>query len=85
MSIPSSSLLLSLQSLQTFNSGCELSQGLTDRFSPAGIWLLVLEAIGILAVIGNGLVIAITSDFIPVLVYKYMYSPCVTENSTGVE
>ncbi|NXW58244.1 ANO9 protein, partial [Eurystomus gularis] len=50
-----------------------------------GIWLQVLEAIGILAVIGNGLVIAITSDFIPVQVYKYTYSPCVTQNSTGVD
>ncbi|NWU71551.1 ANO9 protein, partial [Pterocles burchelli] len=50
-----------------------------------GIWLQVLEAIGILAVIGNGLVIAITSDFIPVLVYKYTYSPCMVENSTGVD
>ncbi|NXG59665.1 ANO9 protein, partial [Hemiprocne comata] len=50
-----------------------------------GIWLQVLEAIGILAVIGNGLVIAITSDFIPVQVYKYMYSPCVKENNTGVD
>ncbi|KFW94012.1 Anoctamin-9, partial [Phalacrocorax carbo] len=50
-----------------------------------GIWLQVLEAIGILAVIGNGLVIAITSDFIPMQVYKYTYSPCMTENSTGVE
>ncbi|KAM6204219.1 anoctamin-9 [Sarcoramphus papa] len=50
-----------------------------------GIWLQVLEAIGILAVIGNGLVIAITSDFIPVQVYKYTYSPCMTENSTGVD
>ncbi|XP_054682934.1 anoctamin-9 [Grus americana] len=50
-----------------------------------GIWLQVLEAIGILAVIGNGLVIAITSDFIPMLVYKYTYSPCVTENITGVD
>ncbi|XP_074951412.1 anoctamin-9 isoform X1 [Phalacrocorax aristotelis] len=50
-----------------------------------GIWLQVLEAIGILAVIGNGLVIAITSDFIPMQVYKYTYSPCMTENSTGVD
>ncbi|NWU23727.1 ANO9 protein, partial [Dyaphorophyia castanea] len=50
-----------------------------------GIWLQVLEAIGILAVIGNGLVIAITSDFIPVQVYKYMYSPCVRENRTGMD
>ncbi|KFP80809.1 Anoctamin-9, partial [Acanthisitta chloris] len=50
-----------------------------------GIWLQVLEAIGILAVIGNGLVIAITSDFIPLLVYKYTYSPCMRENSTGID
>lgn len=59
--------------------------GLSDCSSPAGIWLQVLEAIGILAVIGNGLVIAITSDFIPVQVYKYTYSPCMTKNSTAVE
>lgn len=45
----------------------------------------VLEAIGILAVIGNGLVIAITSDFIPVQVYKYTYSPCMKENNTAVD
>ncbi|XP_015486122.1 anoctamin-9 [Parus major] len=50
-----------------------------------GIWLQVLEAIGTLAVIGNGLVIAITSDFIPVQVYKYMYSPCTRENHTSMD
>ncbi|XP_039391610.1 anoctamin-9-like isoform X3 [Mauremys reevesii] len=49
-----------------------------------GIWLQVLEAIGILAVIGNGLVIAITSDFIPMQVYKYTYSPCVLQNRTDI-
>uniref|UniRef100_A0A8B9PKH2 Anoctamin n=1 Tax=Apteryx owenii TaxID=8824 RepID=A0A8B9PKH2_APTOW len=49
-----------------------------------GIWLQVLEAIGILAVIGNGLVIAITSDFIPMQVYKYTYGPCSMENSTNI-
>ncbi|XP_035167620.1 anoctamin-9-like isoform X2 [Oxyura jamaicensis] len=58
---------------------------LSDCSSPAGIWLQVLEAIGILAVIGNGLVIAITSDFIPVQVYKYTYSPCMNENNTAVD
>ncbi|XP_038621299.1 anoctamin-9 [Tachyglossus aculeatus] len=41
-----------------------------------GIWLQVLEAIGVLAVIANGLVIAFTSEFIPRLVYKYRYGPC---------
>nr|XP_013803713.1 PREDICTED: anoctamin-9 [Apteryx mantelli mantelli] len=50
-----------------------------------GIWLQVLEAIGILAVIGNGLVIAITSDFIPMQVYKYTYGPCSMENSTNID
>uniref|UniRef100_A0A8D2NH82 Anoctamin n=1 Tax=Zosterops lateralis melanops TaxID=1220523 RepID=A0A8D2NH82_ZOSLA len=50
-----------------------------------GIWLQVLEAIGTLAVIGNGLVIAITSDFIPVQVYKYMYSPCAKQNHTSMD
>ncbi|XP_071618488.1 anoctamin-9 isoform X2 [Heliangelus exortis] len=50
-----------------------------------GIWLQVLEAIGILAVIGNGLVIAITSDFIPVQVYKYLYSPCLLGNNTDMD
>ncbi|NXS89585.1 ANO9 protein, partial [Erpornis zantholeuca] len=55
------------------------------RANDIGIWLQVLEAIGILAVIGNGLVIAITSDFIPVQVYKYMYSPCKRDNSTGID
>ncbi|CAM4584109.1 unnamed protein product [Caretta caretta] len=49
-----------------------------------GIWLQVLEAIGILAVIGNGLVIAITSDFIPMQVYKYTYSPCKLQNRTDI-
>ncbi|XP_025054379.1 anoctamin-9 isoform X2 [Alligator sinensis] len=50
-----------------------------------GIWLQVLEAIGILSVIGNGLVIAITSDFIPLQVYKYTYSPCTLGNDTNID
>ncbi|XP_059831561.1 anoctamin-9-like [Hypanus sabinus] len=41
-----------------------------------GIWLKILEAIGVLAVIGNGLVISLTSDFIPRQVYLYNYGPC---------
>ncbi|KAL8170101.1 UNVERIFIED_CONTAM: hypothetical protein K2H54_063309 [Gekko kuhli] len=49
-----------------------------------GIWLQILEAIGILAVIANGLVISITSDFIPMQVYKYTLGPCVQENYTGI-
>ncbi|XP_008589003.1 PREDICTED: anoctamin-9 [Galeopterus variegatus] len=41
-----------------------------------GTWLQVLETIGVLAVIANGMVIAFTSEFIPRVVYKYRYGPC---------
>lgn len=41
-----------------------------------GTWLQVLETIGVLAVIANGMIIAFTSEFIPRLVYKYHYGPC---------
>ncbi|XP_078005085.1 LOW QUALITY PROTEIN: anoctamin-9 [Phascolarctos cinereus] len=41
-----------------------------------GTWLQVLEAIGVLAVIANGMIIAFTSEFIPRLMYKYYYGPC---------
>ncbi|CAL8243255.1 unnamed protein product [Lota lota] len=41
-----------------------------------GVWTNVLEAIGVLAVIANGLVIGISSDFIPRLLYRYYYGPC---------
>ncbi|KAM9366459.1 anoctamin-9 [Symphorus nematophorus] len=43
-----------------------------------GVWTKVLEAIGVLAVIANGLVIGVSSDFIPRLVYRYRYGPCAT-------
>uniref|UniRef100_A0A3P9PGF2 Anoctamin n=1 Tax=Poecilia reticulata TaxID=8081 RepID=A0A3P9PGF2_POERE len=42
-----------------------------------GVWIDILEAIGVLAVIVNGLVIGVSSDFIPRLVYRYVYGPCV--------
>ncbi|XP_073908253.1 anoctamin-9 isoform X2 [Castor canadensis] len=41
-----------------------------------GTWLQVLETIGVLAVIANGMIIAFTSEFIPRVVYKYRYGPC---------
>ncbi|XP_038663481.1 anoctamin-9-like [Scyliorhinus canicula] len=50
-----------------------------------GIWVRMLETVGVLAVIGNGLVIAITSDFIPRLVYKYGYGPCAGGNSSNYD
>ncbi|KAM4617598.1 anoctamin-9 isoform 2-T2 [Discoglossus pictus] len=50
-----------------------------------GIWLQVLEAVGVLAVITNGLVIAISSDFIPRLIYKYAYGPCARGNTEELD
>ncbi|KAL0968813.1 hypothetical protein UPYG_G00272220 [Umbra pygmaea] len=50
-----------------------------------GVWTGLLEAIGVLAVIANGLVIGITSDFIPRLVYRYQYGPCANGTITDVD
>lgn len=50
-----------------------------------GVWTDVLEAISALAVIANGLVIGISSDFIPRLVYQYYYGPCASGNPAGVD
>lgn len=44
-----------------------------------GIWYGILEGIGVLAVITNAFVIAITSDYIPRFVYAYKYGPCVDQ------
>ncbi|XP_051558538.1 anoctamin-9 isoform X1 [Myxocyprinus asiaticus] len=41
-----------------------------------GVWTRILEAVGVMAVIANGLVIGVSSDFIPRLVYRYYYGPC---------
>ncbi|KAK7909762.1 hypothetical protein WMY93_014446 [Mugilogobius chulae] len=46
-----------------------------------GVWTQVLETVGALAVLANGLVIGVTSDFIPRLVYRYRTGPC----ATGIE
>ncbi|XP_055059925.2 anoctamin-9 [Misgurnus anguillicaudatus] len=50
-----------------------------------GVWTRILEVVGVMAVIANGLVIGITSDFIPRLVYRYHYGPCANGSSTGLE
>ncbi|XP_004717245.2 anoctamin-9 [Echinops telfairi] len=50
-----------------------------------GTWLQVLETIGVLAVISNGLVMAFTSEFIPRVVYKYHYGPCGLKDHHAVD
>ncbi|XP_040201085.1 anoctamin-2 isoform X2 [Rana temporaria] len=44
------------------------------RAKDIGIWYNILSGIGKFAVIINAFVISVTSDFIPRLVYQYMYS-----------
>ncbi|XP_074853551.1 anoctamin-1 isoform X2 [Carettochelys insculpta] len=56
----------------------ELRRPVAVRAKDIGIWYNILRAIGKLAVIINAFVISFTSDFIPRLVYLYMYS----ENGT---
>nr|XP_057931108.1 anoctamin-9 isoform X2 [Doryrhamphus excisus] len=50
-----------------------------------GVWINLLEAIGVLAVIANGLVIGVSSDFIPRLVYRYLYGPCSNGTTTDID
>ncbi|XP_040017687.1 anoctamin-9 [Gasterosteus aculeatus] len=50
-----------------------------------GVWIDVLEAIGVLAVIANGLVIGVSSDFVPRLVYRYRYGPCANGTVTDID
>ena len=69
---------LSLE-FETFYLGLVLTSGVR---SPLGVWTLILEAIGVLAVIANGVVIGISSDFIPRLVYRYNYGPCANGTDT---
>ncbi|KAL0616527.1 Anoctamin-9 [Plecturocebus cupreus] len=50
-----------------------------------GTWLQVLETIGVLVVIANGMVIAFSSEFIPPVVYKFHYSPCLKKANSTVD
>ncbi|XP_041833415.1 anoctamin-4-like isoform X2 [Melanotaenia boesemani] len=56
---------------------------LPSQAKDIGIWYGILEGIGILSVITNAFVIAVTSDFIPRLVYAYKYGPCAGQGQAG--
>ncbi|XP_052279240.1 anoctamin-4-like isoform X4 [Dreissena polymorpha] len=45
------------------------------RSQDIGIWFGILQGISALAVVSNAAIIAFTSEFIPRMVYKYVYSP----------
>ncbi|XP_065117655.1 anoctamin-1a isoform X1 [Paramisgurnus dabryanus] len=53
----------------------ELRRPIAVRAKDIGIWYNLLRGLSKVAVIVNAFVIAFTSDFIPRLVYQYMYSP----------
>ncbi|RVE56292.1 hypothetical protein OJAV_G00219610 [Oryzias javanicus] len=53
----------------------ELRRPVAARAKDIGIWFNILSGMGKLSVIINAFVISFTSDFIPRLVYLYMYSP----------
>nr|XP_020457184.1 anoctamin-1-like [Monopterus albus] len=53
----------------------ELRRPVAVRAKDIGIWYNILSGLGKFAVIINAFVIAFTSDFIPRLVYQYVYSP----------
>ncbi|MCJ8747291.1 hypothetical protein PDJAM_G00151770 [Pangasius djambal] len=50
-----------------------------------GVWTRVLEVIGVAAVIANGLVIGISSEFVPRLVYRYRFGPCANGTATDLQ
>ncbi|XP_062856330.1 anoctamin-1 isoform X2 [Trichomycterus rosablanca] len=52
----------------------ELRRPVAARAKDIGIWYNILRGVAKLAVIVNAFVISFTSDFIPRLVYQYMYS-----------
>ncbi|KAJ8252006.1 hypothetical protein COCON_G00213180, partial [Conger conger] len=53
----------------------ELRRPVATKAKDIGIWYNILRGIGKVAVIINAFVISFTSDFVPRLVYQYMYSP----------
>ncbi|XP_069760568.1 anoctamin-4-like isoform X2 [Narcine bancroftii] len=57
--------------------------GLFEEYLEMRIWYSILESIGVLSVITNAFVIAITSDLIPRLVYAYKYGPCAGQGKAG--
>ncbi|XP_078490177.1 anoctamin-4-like isoform X2 [Ciona intestinalis] len=51
------------------------------RCNDIGMWLSILQSISTISVLTNGLVIGITSSFIPKVVYSLLYGPCATGNA----
>lgn len=52
----------------------DMRRPVAERIPDIGIWYQILYAISRLAIVSNAFIIALTSDFIPRLVYVYYYS-----------
>lgn len=48
---------------------------IAQKVRSIGVWFDIMETIGRISIITNALIIALTSEFIPKMVYKYFYSP----------
>ncbi|XP_055378980.1 anoctamin-5 [Condylostylus longicornis] len=60
--------------LDAFKMVTQARRPLAERVTDIGAWYGILRIITYTAVVSNGFVIAYTSDFIPRMVYKLMYS-----------
>lgn len=61
--------------LDAYKMVTQARRPLSERVEDIGAWYGILKIITYAAVVSNAFVIAYTSDFIPRMVYKYVYSP----------
>lgn len=61
--------------LDAFKMVTQARRPLSERVEDIGAWFGILRIITYVAVVSNAFVIAYTSDYIPRMVYKYVYSP----------
>ncbi|XP_033610717.1 anoctamin-4 isoform X5 [Cryptotermes secundus] len=67
--------------LDAYKMVTQARRPLAERVQDIGAWYGILQGVTFAAVVSNAFVIAYTSDFIPRMVYKYVYSP--TETLAG--
>ncbi|KAL1471534.1 hypothetical protein MTO96_023589 [Rhipicephalus appendiculatus] len=60
--------------LDAYKYTCQLRRPLAQRVPNIGVWQVIFEGVSIFAVICNAFQIAYTSDFIPRMVYRIVYS-----------
>lgn len=61
--------------VDAFKMVAQARRPLAERAEDIGAWFGVLRMLTYAAVVSNAFVIAYTSDYIPRMVYKYVYSP----------